>query len=103
MDWVRPQCLQEVLGLKPGQPRASKIGPALSSSNTIRRQPSADPGQKHAPAVETAQRKKGIDFQGPVTEAGIRGLTNEWRVRFSRFIFGWRRPTRDIWGERAEF
>jgi hypothetical protein len=27
--------------------------------------------------VETAQRKKGIDFQGPVIEAGICGLTIE--------------------------
>ena len=65
MDWVRPQCLQEVLGLKPGQPRASKIGPALSSSNTIRRQPSADPVQKHDPG-SGRKRKKGLTTKGPL-------------------------------------
>ena len=44
MDWVRPQCLQEGLGLKPGHPAVSKIGPALSSSSM-------------PPATDTAQKK----------------------------------------------
>ena len=48
------------------QPRPSKIGPALSSSNTIRRQPSADPVQKHYPGSDKAQ--KGIDNKGPVRQ-----------------------------------
>jgi hypothetical protein len=51
------------------QPRLSKIGPALSSSNTIRRQSSADPVQKHDPGSDKAQ--KGIDNNGPVTEANL--------------------------------
>ena len=45
------------LDTKPGQPRASKIGPALSSSNTIRRQPSADPVQKHDPGSGCGAKK----------------------------------------------
>ena len=36
------------------RPRAFEIGPALSSSNTIRRQPRAEPVQKHAPEQGTA-------------------------------------------------
>ncbi len=49
------------------QPRGNKIGPALSSSNTIGWQPCADPVQKHDPG-SGKRRKKGIDNQGPVTE-----------------------------------
>ena len=72
MDWVRPQCLQEVLGLKPRQPRASKIGPALSSSNTIRRQPSADPVQKHDPGSGYGA-KKGLTSRGPLQKQTLSG------------------------------
>ena len=53
------------------QPRHMRLDRAPSFSDTIRRQPSADPVQKHDPAWIKAQRKKGIDFQGPVTEARI--------------------------------
>src|SRR5271166_5147117 len=46
-------------------PRVSKIGPALSSSNTIRRRPSADPVQKHAPGNGYGA-KKGLTSRGPL-------------------------------------
>ncbi len=43
----------------------TKIGPALSSSNTIRRRPSADPVQKHAPGSDE-RAKKGLTTKGPL-------------------------------------
>ena len=47
------------------RPRAFEIGPALSSSNTIRRQPSADPVQKHAPGSGNGA-KRGLTTKGPL-------------------------------------
>ncbi len=52
------------------QPRASKIGPALSFSNTIRRQPSADPVQKHDPGSGNGA-KKGLTSRGPLQKQGF--------------------------------
>ncbi len=49
--------MQEELGLKPGD-RAFEIGAALSSSNTIRRQPRVEPVQK-----------KGLTAEGHVIQA----------------------------------
>ncbi len=51
------------------QPRASEIGPALSSSNTIRRQPCADPVQKHDPGSDKAQ--KGLTTTGPLQKQSL--------------------------------
>ena len=47
------------------QPRSTKIGPALSSSNTIRWQPCADPVQKHDPGSGYGA-KKGLTSRGPL-------------------------------------
>ena len=47
----------------PGNPRI-KIGSALSFSNAIRRQPCADPVQKHDPGSDKAQ--KGLTTTGPL-------------------------------------
>src|SRR5208337_1833849 len=58
-------------------PRVSKIGPALSSSNTIRRRPSADPVQKHAPGNGYGA-KKGLTSRGPLQK---RYLTNSTSAR----------------------
>ena len=60
--------------VKARQPRASKIGPALSSSNTIRRQPCADPVQKHDPGIDKAQ--KGLTTEGPLQKQTSLALTS---------------------------
>src|SRR5271166_4307765 len=56
-------------------PRVSKIGPALSSSNTIRRRPSADPVQKHAPGNGYGA-KKGLTSRGPLQKQTLVQIGN---------------------------
>src|SRR5208337_3309149 len=64
-------------------PRVSKIGPALSSSNTIRRRPSADPVQKHAPGNGYGA-KKGLTSRGPLQKQTFLGR-NECLLRIVVF------------------
>jgi hypothetical protein len=64
MDWVRPHFRSVVLGASPATP-PYEIGPAPSFSDTIRRQPSADPVQKHDPGSGYGA-KKGLTAEGPL-------------------------------------
>ena len=64
MDWVRPHFRSVVLGASPATP-PYEIGPAPSFSDTIRRQPSADPVQKHDPGSGYGA-KKGLTTGGPL-------------------------------------
>jgi len=47
-------------------------------------------------AGDPAQNKDMVTVSVAQARKGIRGLANEWRVRLSRFIFGWRRPFADV-------
>src|SRR5208337_1540157 len=74
-------------------PRVSKIGPALSSSNTIRRRPSADPVQKHAPGNGYGA-KKGLTSRGPLQKhapgngyGAKKGLTSRGPLQKQTFLF----------------
>src|SRR3974377_1609330 len=66
----------------PTKPRHRQIGPALSFSNTIRRQPSADPVQKHDPGSGYGA-KKGLTAEGPLQKGGNIGFKAGRPVRNS--------------------
>ena len=70
MDWVRPHFRSVVLGASPATP-PYEIGPAPSFSDTIRRQPSADPVQKHDPGSGYGA-KKGLTAEGPAESSSMR-------------------------------
>src|SRR5271166_5149927 len=68
-------------------PRVSKIGPALSSSNTIRRRPSADPVQKHAPGNGYGA-KKGLTSRGPLQKQTFLGRPTSFFPKPGRPLLG---------------
>ena len=69
MDWVRPQCLQEELGLKPGNPAHLRLDRPFPLQTPSGGSPALTPYRSMPPAW--IRRKKRVDFQGPVTEASI--------------------------------
>ena len=78
MDWVRPHFRSVVLGASPATP-PYKIGPAPSFSDTIRRQPSADPVQKHDPGSGYGA-KKGLTAEVPLQKRKYRVVAPQPRI-----------------------
>ncbi len=76
MDWVRPRCLQEVLGLEPGNPAHQRLDRPFPLQTPSGGSPTLTPYRSMTPAG--TKRKKGLTTRGPlqkgpVTEASVLG------------------------------
>src|SRR5271166_2242116 len=71
MDWVRPRCLQEELGLEPGNPAPERLDRPFPLQTPSGGSPALTPYRSMTRHGLRRSAKKGIDFQGPVTEASL--------------------------------
>ena len=72
MDWARPRCLPEELGLKPGNPAPERLDRPLPLQTPSGGSPALTPYRSMT--RQWIRCKKGIDNEGPVTEAFIRRM-----------------------------
>ena len=72
MDWVRPRCLQEELGLEPGNPAHQRLDRPFPLQTPSGGSPTLTPYRSMTPAV--TKRKKGLTTRGPLQKQRLIGL-----------------------------
>ena len=69
MDWVRPRCLQEELGLEPGNPAHQRLDRPFPLQTPSGGSPALTPYRSMTPAV--TKRKKGLTTRGPLQKQAL--------------------------------